>query len=148
MDIFLEERIFEIQPAKWWSWIREMFTRVQLRIRSGHTGKDTESSNTGVFTTPPSTHQTVQKPSLSFCIRGSNLDTSNIREGSSQHLLKCFIVCQPLYQSGAGGLANLATAYRGMNLGSGRKLRGLLDTHSHMLGLWNDLKFNVWRCLV
>lgn len=59
---FLEEQIFEIPPAKWWSWFREMLTRVQLRIRSGHTGKDTESSNTGVLTTSPSTHQTVVKP--------------------------------------------------------------------------------------
>lgn len=113
-----------------------MFTRVQLRIRSGHTGKDTESSNTGVFTTSPSTHQTVQKPSLLFCIRGSiSLDTSNIRITFSIWL-KCFTVRQPLYQSGAGGwLAKFGSRIqRGINLGSGTKLRGIHDTKSSYVG--------------
>lgn len=93
------------------------------------------------FSQHPPQPTTVQNPSLCFCKRASILDTSNIREGSSQHLLMCFMVVQPPRVGlgmgwGVGvGLANLANASRGINLGSGTKLRGLLDTCSHMLGL-------------
>lgn len=90
------------------------------------------------FSQHPPQPTTVQNPSLCFCKRASILDTSNIREGSSQHLPKCFMVVQPLRAGlgmGGWGLANLANATGGINLGSGTKLRGLFDTCSRMLGL-------------
>lgn len=84
---------------------------------------------------PQPTRQSKNPPSF-FCIRGSiSLDTSNIRITFSIWL-KCFTVRQPLYQSGAGGwLAKFGSRIqRGINLGSGTKLRGIHDTKSSYVG--------------